>query len=129
MGDYPEMAVRRLVAAGEVRVSEHGYDELAEECIPVRDLLDGIGNAVVVEDYPGFSKGPAVLVLQFDGDGGPVHVAKVNMLPKWRSNSLRMKLIGHPTSRSRTLAGLMTSAVLCAAAILRPLRILRGSIG
>lgn len=66
-------AIRQLVAAGEVRISEHGYDELAEDKIAVRDLLDGINNAIVVEDYPTFAKGPAVLVLQFDSDDGPVH--------------------------------------------------------
>jgi hypothetical protein len=26
-------AIRQLVATGEVRISEHGYDELAEEAI------------------------------------------------------------------------------------------------
>jgi hypothetical protein len=67
-------AIRQLVATGEVRISEHGYDELAEEAIFVRDLLDGIDNAIVIEDYPSFPKGPAVLVLQFDSDDRPVHV-------------------------------------------------------
>ena len=67
-------AIRQLVAAGEVRISEHGYDELAEEAILVRDLLHGIRNAIAIEDYPSFPKGPAVLVLQFDGDDRPVHV-------------------------------------------------------
>ena len=67
-------AVRQLVAAGEVRVSEHGYDELAEEAILVRSLLDGINEAIVVDDYPAFAKGPAVLVLQFDSDERAVHV-------------------------------------------------------
>jgi hypothetical protein len=67
-------AIRRLVAAGEVRISEHGYDELASDGIAVRDILDGVATAVVVEDYPTFGKGPAVLVLEFDAQGKPVHV-------------------------------------------------------
>lgn len=66
--------IRRLVAAGDVRVSEHGYDELTNDGILAREVLNGISAAVLVEDYPGFGKGPAVLVLQSDGEGKPVHV-------------------------------------------------------
>jgi len=67
-------AVKRLVAAGELRISEHGYDELADDGIAVRDIIGGVHNAVLVEDYPAFAKGPAVLVLQFDAARQPVHV-------------------------------------------------------
>lgn len=67
-------AVRELVAAGEVRISEHGYDELSDDGISVRDLLDGLDSATVAEDYPTFPKGPTVLLLQFDGDNRPIHV-------------------------------------------------------
>ena len=66
--------VRELVASGNVRISEHGYDELSDDGISVRDLLNGVTGASVVEDYPEFPKGPAVLVLQFDEDKRPVHV-------------------------------------------------------
>lgn len=62
-----------LVAKNEVRVSEHGYDELAADGIRVRDLVAGIHTAEMVEDYPDFPKGPCVLVLQRDREGGPVH--------------------------------------------------------
>lgn len=66
--------IKDLVAVDDVRVSDHGYDELAADGILVRDILKGVAAAVVVEDYPAFGKGPAVLVLQSDGEGRPVHV-------------------------------------------------------
>ena len=67
-------AVKKLVAAGQARISEHGYDEIAADGIYVRDILAGVDKATVVEDYPAFPKGRAVLVLQWDKDARPVHV-------------------------------------------------------
>ena len=77
------VAVRRLVDAGDVRISEHGYDEMAEDGILVRDVLAGVATAILVEDYPAFGKGPSVLVLQKDALGDPIHV--VWGLPKGQS--------------------------------------------
>jgi hypothetical protein len=66
--------VRALVARGEIRVSAHGYDELASDEIPVKDILVGIERGAVVENYPDFAKGPCVLVLQLDLEGRAIHV-------------------------------------------------------
>jgi hypothetical protein len=66
--------VQALVAEGKVRISEHGYDEFANDSIFAMDVLNGVGTAVAVEDYPGFAKGPSVLVLQKDDSGRAIHV-------------------------------------------------------
>jgi hypothetical protein len=63
-----------LVERGEVRVSDHGYDEMSDEDILARDVLAGVSEGIVVEDYPAYAKGPCVLVLQRDLDWRPIHV-------------------------------------------------------
>ena len=66
--------IQSLIRKGAVRISDHGYDELAADAIAVRDVIAGLPGAVVVEEYPEFAKGPCLLALQRDRDGRPVHV-------------------------------------------------------
>ncbi len=68
------LKLRELVAAGEVRVSEHGYNELAADGIAARDAVAGLPSGTVVEDYPEYPKGPCVLILEWDRNGMPIHV-------------------------------------------------------
>ena len=43
--------IQELVAHGDVRISAHGYDELAADGILVREILASVEDAVVVTAY------------------------------------------------------------------------------
>jgi len=77
--------LRELAGRGEVRVSLHGYEELAEDGLFARDVVAGLPDAELVEEYPDFPKGPCVLLLQRDSSGNPVHavwgIPKGNISP------------------------------------------------
>jgi len=75
-------------------VSAHGYEELAADQLLVHDVVDGLATAVVVEDYPEFSKGPCVLVLEQDKTGQPIHVVWV-----FRRARRRQRFWSQPTGQ------------------------------
>ena len=66
--------IQGLAERGEIRISLHGYDELTDDEISARNVVDGLKDAVLIEDYPDYPKGPCCLVLQRDGAGRPIHV-------------------------------------------------------
>jgi hypothetical protein len=66
--------IRKLVVQEQVQISAHGYDELANDDLTVREIIAGASDAVMIEDYPEYHKGPCALVLQKDKLGNPVHV-------------------------------------------------------
>ena len=65
--------VQALVEAGEVKVSDHGYNEMVQDGLLATEVVDGLSRAIVVEDYPDYPKGPCVLVVENDSTGHPIH--------------------------------------------------------
>ena len=72
MGDTLQR-IRELARAGIVKISEHGYDELVVDGISARELVEGVQDALLIEEYPSFGKGPCVLVRQRDRQGNAIH--------------------------------------------------------
>ncbi len=66
--------VQMLVLRENVRVSDHGFDELRKDGILPTDAVAGILTAKSIEDYPDRARGPSVLTLQRDANGRPIHV-------------------------------------------------------
>jgi Domain of unknown function (DUF4258) len=67
------LLIRTLIDAGKSRTSEHGFRELREDDILLSELVESIGSAKVVEEYPNYHKGPCILLLHNVPDGRPVH--------------------------------------------------------
>ena len=69
-----EDKIRSLVLSARVRLSEHGYDELADDGLTAREVISGVNECILLEDYPEFRKGHCALFLQVDSGGKPLHV-------------------------------------------------------
>jgi hypothetical protein len=75
--------IKHLVFSRKIRISDHGYDELAADGILAREAVAGLANAAIVEEYPKYPKGPCVLLRQTDRTGEYTHV--LWGIPKGRS--------------------------------------------
>jgi len=65
--------IKGLIANGDIRISEHGYDELAAEDLTVREIVKGSPDGIVIEEYPEYPKGPCILIMLKDKEGHSIH--------------------------------------------------------
>jgi hypothetical protein len=65
--------VQELVRASKFKVSDHGYNELANDKLLASEIIAGLAASLVIEDYPSYPKGPCALVLEKDALGSPIH--------------------------------------------------------
>lgn len=94
------LRIQSLVQSGDVKISDHGYDELAADDIFVRDVMATVASGIIIEDYPDFPKGPSVLVLQKDREGRVIHV--VWGIPKGASSPAVLVTAYRPDSERWT---------------------------
>ena len=66
--------INKLIVSGQVRISDHGYEELADDGLYAREVIEGISSAEVIEEYPEYPKGSCILVKQLDSLGNIIHV-------------------------------------------------------
>ncbi len=65
--------IQSLARSGNILVSDHGYDELANDDISANAVVAGLERAVVIKEYREYRKGPCILVLERDGADTPIH--------------------------------------------------------
>jgi Domain of unknown function (DUF4258) len=66
--------IKLLVPQDKVQLTEHALSRLVKYGIKYREVLAGLAESIIIENYPDYVHGPAVLVLQRDSKDQPVHV-------------------------------------------------------
>lgn len=68
-----KITIVELVIAGKYKISEHALDALLDDELERADVSDSIAESEILENYPDFGKGPAILLFQIAADGRVVH--------------------------------------------------------
>lgn len=65
--------IRRCFERGDVLLSVHARQEMAEESISTDELGEAIATAELLEDYPDHRRGPCCLLFGTTQSGRPLH--------------------------------------------------------
>ena len=64
--------IRALVLNGDIRISDHGYDEISDENILARDIIEGVLEWYCRRQITDSRQGPSALSLQLDHGREPL---------------------------------------------------------
>lgn len=67
------LTVCALISDKKVRASTHAFAQCAKRGILITEVIRQTPSSLLIEDYPDYHVGPAILVLLFDGDQRPIH--------------------------------------------------------
>jgi len=94
--------IKSLAADEQIRVTQHAQQEMVEEEINIDEVLEAIGVAIVVENYPEHRRGPCCLLYGRTEAGRSLHAVCTTAqpvliiitvyetkLPKWKSPTER----------------------------------------
>jgi Domain of unknown function (DUF4258) len=65
--------IRNLLEQDDFLITDHAFRELAEEEIAFEEVRKTLQTGVVVEEYPNYHKGPAILILTLSEQGRAIH--------------------------------------------------------
>ncbi len=68
-----QRTIVELVSVGRYKISDHALDALIEDELERANVSDSILESEILENYPEFGKGPAILLFQIATDGRVVH--------------------------------------------------------
>lgn len=66
--------IRSCFERGDVLLTVHARQEMAEESIDTDELSEAIATAEILEDYPDHRRGPCCLLVGTTQSGRPLHV-------------------------------------------------------
>ena len=66
--------IQSLVKNKKLFISMHGFDELSNDNIDIKDIISSIDKAIIINEYPDYKKGHCILVLQIDKNKKPLHI-------------------------------------------------------